>query len=456
VNPAGTARSASIDLVPNERMKLRVIEWKGRMPLPSAFRAAAERRAFNPAAERAAARILEDVRLRGDSAVAKWTAKLDGVKLTPSRFRVSRAEVARACRSVDRSFINAVERIMERVARFADAEKPRPLTIPSGHGGRLGEIFKPLDRVGIYVPGGSAPLASTVLMTAVFARAAGVPEIVACTPCSRNGTIAPELIYCLRRSGAEEIYRIGGPQAIGMMAYGTQTVKPVQKIVGPGGPFVTAAKRLVYGLVSLDLVAGPSEIAILADDSADPRLVAADLLSQCEHGSGEERALLVTDSRPLAEAVAIEIPRQTALLSRRDSVRRVTASGLLIVVVPDLASGMALCNAFAPEHFEIITRNPRRWLREVRCAGAVFLGPWSPESAGDYAAGPSHVLPTGGAAAMFSGLRTSDFMRRISFVEFTRRDLQSALPDIEAMGKAEGLDAHVRSARARFPEAGRP
>jgi len=279
---------------------------------------------------------------------------------------------------------------------------------------------------------------------------AGVPEIVACTPCGPDGVVNPFILHALDSAGATEIYRIGGIQAIGLMAYGTSTIDKVQKIVGPGGTYVTAAKRQVYGHVALDLVAGPSEIAVLADEHADPRHVAADLLSQAEHGTGWEKALLVTPSAQLAQGVRRELITQAGTVGRRAAVSEVLRKGTLLVIVPCLEAGIELCNRFAPEHLEIMVRNPRRWARRVRSAGAVFVGAWTPESVGDFVAGPSHVLPTGGAAAMFSGLTVDDFRRRSSVIEFTRGDLREALPVIEKFGAVEGLDAHARSARIRF------
>jgi histidinol dehydrogenase len=287
-------------------------------------------------------------------------------------------------------------------------------------------------------------------MTATLAQVAGVREIVACTPCGPDKQINPVLLYALRLAGATEVYRVGGIQAIGLMAFGASRVRPVSKIVGPGNAYVTAAKRQVYGFVAIDQVAGPSEIAVLADASAKPAWVAADLLSQLEHGSGLEKALLVTDSAELALAVADELAWQIPKLSRQKLINRaIEAGGLLLVVVPNLREGMALCNRFAPEHLELMVRQPDRFLPEVRAAGAVFVGPWTPESAGDFVAGPSHVLPTGGAARMFSGLTVEDFRRRTSVVQFTRRDLEQTLPVIEAFGAVEGLDAHARSASIR-------
>jgi histidinol dehydrogenase len=326
----------------------------------------------------------------------------------------------------------------------------RDWSIDSAHGGKLGEKFVPFDRVGVYVPGGAAPLVSTALMTAYIAKVAGVKEIVACTPMGKDGELNPIMLYGLKEAGVTEIYKVGGIQAIGLMAYGVEGVKKVQKIVGPGGTFVTAAKRQVYGQVSLDLVAGPSEIAILADGEANPAFVAADLLSQAEHGSGFEKSLLVTDSMDMAAAVNVELAKQVSLLKRQAALEKVMVSGILIIVVSDLDTGMDLCNRFAPEHFEIMVQDADKWLDKVTCAGAVFIGEWTPESVGDFAAGPSHVLPTGGAAAMFSGLTVDDFRRRTSFMHYTKEDLLEVLPAVEAFSEVEGLDGHGRSATRRL------
>jgi histidinol dehydrogenase len=394
--------------------------------------------------------VLCDIRNEGEAAVLRYVRRFEGADLAPGRLRVSDREIRAASGAVDRAFGRAVREAHRRITAFARAGLKKDWRMASPRGGWLGERFVPLDRVGAYIPGGQAPLASTALMTLTLAQAAGVPEIVACTPGDARGRIRPEMLVALQRAGATEIYRVGGIQAIGLMAYGTRSIPKVQKIVGPGGVYVTAAKRLVYGHVALDLVAGPSEIAVLADRSAVPRCVAADLLSQAEHGTGWEKALLVTDCAALAEAVRDECERQARTLSREQAVRRVMKAGMLLVVVGSLARGAELCNRFAPEHLELMVRRPESWLAKVRAAGAVFLGNWTPESAGDFVAGPSHVLPTGGAAAMFSGLTVDDFRRRSSVVAFTRADLRETLPVIEQFGAAEGLDGHARSARLRF------
>ena len=430
-------------------MSVKMVTW-ARGKRNATVAAFLRRPAFDAQAEDAARQVLADVQADGNKAVARYAKEFDGARLRPAGFRVSRKELAAARQRVRPEFRTAIREAHDRIVAFSRSGLRKDWSMSSPRGGSLGEQFVPLDRVGVYVPGGEAPLASTALMTVTLAKVAGVPEIVACSPCDEKKRVAPEILYALEIAGATEIYRVGGIQAIGMMAYGTRTVPRVQKIVGPGGTYVTAAKRQVYGHVALDLVAGPSEIAILADSTADPRYVAADLLSQAEHGTGHEKALLVTPSRPLANAVAAELDRQAATLSRAEAVQRVMRKGMLIVLAGTLDVGMDLCNEFAPEHFEIMVREPKRWLRKVRCAGAVFVGAWSPESAGDFVAGPSHVLPTGGAARMFSGLTVDDFRRRSSYIAFTRADLRDALPIIEAFGAMEGLDGHARSATIRF------
>ena len=407
--------------------------------------------AFDPNAEMVAAQALADIRMRGESAILAAIAKYEGVALKPSELRVSDAEFKDAETKVPAEIKKHLHEAHERVADFSRKSMKRDWSAPTPGGGKLGEYFSPFDRVGVYVPGGTAPLASTIIMTATLAQVAGVPEIVACTPGDKEKRVNPAMLYAMKISGVTEAYRIGGVQAIGLMAYGVKKCEPVRKIVGPGGTFVTAAKRQVYGTVALDLVAGPSEIAILADDSADPAFVAADLLSQAEHGTGHEKALLVTVSHELAKAVASEIENQYARLTRKALVKKVAdADGILLAIVPDLDEGVALINRFAPEHFELMVKNPAPIVPRVTHAGAVFVGQWTPESVGDFAAGPSHVLPTGGAAKMFSGLTVDDFRHRTSLIEYAERDLRDALPIIETFGGIEGLDGHHKSAAIRF------
>ena len=408
------------------------------------------RPAFPAEAEAAAASVLADIRKDGDAAVMRAVARFEGFRARrPADLRV--ADDPRLADGIDRRILAAVRDAHRRVLRFSKASLRAPWTMRTPRGGTAGEFFSPMERVGVYIPGGTAPLASTSVMTVTLAKAAGVKEIVACTPAGRDGAVNPVLLYALRLAGATEIYRVGGIQAIGMMAFGTRTCRKVQKIAGPGNAFVTAAKRQVYGYVAIDQVAGPSEIAVLTDGSVDVRWIAADLLSQAEHGSGYEKSLCVCTSRAFAERIRAEVLRQTETLSRKALVQRVIdRDGILIVVAKSVAEGLEIVNRFAPEHFEIMTRNARRVMRGVRSAGAVFVGAWTPESAGDFVAGPSHVLPTGGAANMFNGLTPDDFRRRHSFVAFTRDDLQETRATIEAFAAVEGLDGHGRAATIRF------
>ena len=430
---------------------LRIVDWSAKKKPSKVVTSFLARSAFPAEAETAASAVLAAIRARGDAAVAEYVAKFEGAQLVPAQFRVSAAELKKVDAAVPAALKRAVKDAHARVLRFSKASLRAPWTMKTPRGGRAGEFYSPMDRVGVYVPGGTAPLASTSIHTVTLAKAAGVKEIVACTPAGRTGEVNPVLLYALKLAGATEVYRVGGIQAIGMMAFGTKTCRKVQKIVGPGNAYVTAAKRQVYGYVGIDQVAGPSEIAVLADGTVPAKWVAADLLSQAEHGSGWEKSLLVTSSRSFAEEVKRELLAQTETLSRKALVQRVIdRDGILFAVTPTLAEGLELVNRFAPEHFEIMCRNELSLMKGVRSAGAVFAGAWTPESAGDFVAGPSHVLPTGGAANMFNGLTPDDFRRRHSFVAFTQDDLAETRRTIEAFAAVEGLDAHGRAASIRF------
>ncbi|MCK5851188.1 MAG: histidinol dehydrogenase, partial [Kiritimatiellae bacterium] len=337
------------------------------------------RPAFDPKSETVAREVLDAVKKDGNRAVVKYAKMFDKVSLRVGDFKVTRRELNDARVRVSDDIQLAIRESRKRVVEFSRNGMRKDWRMGSPKGGTLGEQFMPLDRVGIYVPGGEAPLVSTVLMTVTLAKVAGVQEIVVCTPCKKGRKLNDGLLYALDVAGATEIYKVGGIQAIGMMAYGTSTMRKVQKIAGPGGTYVTAAKRLVYGDVALDLVAGPSEIAILADHTADSRYVAADMLSQAEHGTGWERAVLVTSSEKLAMEVAVQLDEQSATLSRQKAIQKVMDKGMLIVVVGHLDEGMDFCNKLAPEHLELMMDGARNWLKKVRSAGAVFLGMWSPE-----------------------------------------------------------------------------
>ena len=386
--------------------------------------------------------VIRAVAERGDAAVLELTERFDKVKLTAGDLPVTPPRT-----TGNAALRKAIGLANRNIAAFARRGLPKAWTMRNAQGASVGEKFDPIRRVGIYIPGGTAPLASTALMTITLAKVAGCKEIVACTP----GT-NPDLLYAIGVAGATEVYRIGGAQAIAAMALGTATIRPVLKVFGPGNAYVTAAKKLLFGQVAVDLLAGPSEVLILADDSADPRFIAADLLAQAEHGSGEERVWVVTTSRRMLEALPAEIARQQVTLPRSELVERVLAKGAVCVLTKNLAQAIEIANRFAPEHLEIMAKNPSSIAKKLTTAGAIFLGPWSPTVVGDYVAGPSHTLPTGGAGKAFAGLTVEQFMRRTSLIEYTPAALRKSLPALEAFADVEGLAAHGASARIRLTD----
>jgi len=404
---------------------------------------------FDPVIEQRTRAILDAVQARGDEALLAFTEKFDGARLTASQLAVTQAELMAASLKADESLRAAVAEAEKNIGAFARKSLLRRWQMKNSHGAVVGEKFDPLQRVGVYIPGGQAPLVSTALMTAALAKAAGCPEIVACTPCGKDGSLNPALLFATRAAGATEIYRVGGAQAIAAMAYGTNTIHRVQKIFGPGNAYVSTAKRLLFGRVTIDLLAGPSELLVIADDTANPKFAAADLLAQAEHGSGHERVWLVTTSAKVLKAVKGEIEKQLPKLARREFIKRVLDANTWLIQVATLADAVALANRLAPEHCEVMTRNPRQVSEGILTAGAIFLGPWSPTVLGDYVAGPSHTLPTGGAGASFAGLTVDQFQRRTSLVEYDRAALKKALPAVEKFAALEGLDAHGKSAEIR-------
>lgn len=404
---------------------------------------------FDPAIEERTRALLQDVQTRGDAALLELTERFDHARLTAEQLPVSRAELLTASLKAEPELRAAVAEADRNVAAFAKKSLRRAWQARNSHGAVVGEKFDPFQRVGVYIPGGTAPLVSTVLMTVTLARVAGCPEIVVCTPCGADGTVNPALLFAARTAGATEIYRVGGAQAIAAMAYGTATIRKVQKIFGPGNAYVVTAKRLVVGHVAIDLLPGPSELLVLADDSAKPEFIAADLLAQAEHGSGHERVWLVTPSAALLAAVEKQLARQLAGLARREFVQRALDNAWLIQV-KSIDEAVGLANRLAPEHCEVMTRNPRKLAQRIHTAGALFLGPWSPTVLGDYVAGPSHTLPTGGAGLSFAGLTVDQFQRRTSVVEYSRAALKKALRAVEKFAAIEGLTAHGASAAVRL------
>ena len=399
-------------------------------------------------AEAAVRRILQDVRARGNAAVCEWTAKFDRAEVRPQTLRVPPKTIEAAYRSMPRDLLAAITRIRDAVRKFQ-----RHILLGDGKALKRGRrrmrlLRRPMDRVGVYVPGGKAFYPSTVLMTAVPALVAGVPEVAVACPPTAGGDVHPGVLAVCRAIGVKEVYRMGGVQAIAAFAYGTQSVRPVEKIVGPGNLYVQLAKKMVFGTVGIDSFAGPSEVVVLADDTADARLIAADLLSQAEHDPGS--AILLTPSAKLADAVVAETEKQVAGLSRAAATRAALEKYSAVVVVADMDAAVEQVNLFAPEHLEIQTKSPEAVLRKIRNAGAVFLGRWTPVAVGDYVAGPSHTLPTGGTARWASGLTANDFLRSMSVTEYDRKSLAADAPDIFRMADTEGLTAHAESVRRRL------
>src|ERR1039458_6064482 len=411
---------------------------------------------FDPVIEQRTRAILDAVQVRGDDALLEFTEKFDGARLAASQLAVTQAELMVASLKADESLRAAVAEAEKNISSFAKKSLRRNWQTKNSHGATVGEKFDPFQRVGVYVPGGTAPLVSTALMTITLAKVAGCPEIVACTPCGRDGSINPALLFAARAAGATEIYRVGGAQAIAAMAYSTKTIRRVQKIFGPGNEYVVMAKRLVFGWVAVDLLPGPSELLVLADETAEAKYVTADMMAQAEHGSGHERVWLVTTSAKILKAVQGEIAKQLRSaraglpeLARREFIQRVLADNTWLIQVKSLDDAVALANRLAPEHCEVMTRNPRQVSAGILTAGAIFLGPWTPTVLGDYVAGPSHTLPTGGAGASFPGLTVDQFQRRTSVVEYNRAALKKALPAVKKFAELEGLGAHEKSAAIR-------
>jgi histidinol dehydrogenase len=394
--------------------------------------------------------IVEAVSARGDDALLEFTERFDGPRLTADQLRVTKAELVNAALQVHAGLRAAIRLAGRNIERFSRQSLRKNWSMRNSQGATVGEKFDPFQRVGIYVPGGTAPLASTALMTVTLARVAGCRDIVVCSPCGALGEITPALLYAVRQAGATEIYRVGGAQAIAAMSFGTATIPPVQKIFGPGNAYVVAAKRQLFGHVAVDLLPGPSELLVLADDTANARFAAGDLLAQAEHGSGHERVWLVTPSAKLLTRVRSEIELQLPFLSRRDFISRALKNNGWLIQVKTLADGIDLVNRLAPEHCEVMTRHPAKVALQLRTTGAIFLGPFSPTVLGDYVAGPSHTLPTGGAGASFAGLTVDQFQRRTSVVEYNRVALQKSLPALQQFAAVEGLDAHGRSAALRL------
>ena len=391
--------------------------------------------------------IVNDVRKDGDNAVIKYTKLIDRTEFTPDEILVTEAEYEAAYKEADMAVVESLKKAAANVRQYHQEQKPNSWMTYRDHGSILGQSVIPLDRVGIYVPGGTAAYPSSVIMNAMPAVVAGVREIIMMVP-PKNGKINPYVLVAAKEAGVSKIFKIGGAQAIAAMAFGTETIPRVDKITGPGNIFVTLAKKAVYGHCDIDMLAGPSEILIVADKTADPAYTAADMLSQAEHDMLAS-SIVITDSAELAGKVAEEAEKQLKKLPREEITRASLDRNGLIIVTEDIMQAVELANVSAPEHMEILTEQPFQLLPYVRHAGAVFLGAYSPEPLGDYFAGPNHVLPTGGTARYYSVLNVETFMKRTSIISYTQAQLDAVSDDVIRLAEAEGLQAHANAVRLR-------
>ncbi|HHW23195.1 MAG TPA: histidinol dehydrogenase [Clostridiaceae bacterium] len=389
--------------------------------------------------ENVVSRILQDVLKRGDEALFEYTEKFDGVKLDP--IEVTEKEMDEAFKAIDKNLLDVIKRAAENIRAYHEKQRENSWFMTKESGIILGQKIVPLKRVGVYAPAGSAPLPSTVLMDVIPAKVAGVEEIILCSPPGKDGRMNPLVLACARLAGVDRAFRIGGAQAVGAMAYGTKSVPKVDKIVGPGNIYVATAKKQVFGVCGIDMVAGPSEILVIADETANPAYVAADLLSQAEHDRLAS-AILVTTSKEMAYKVAEEVKIQLSKLERAEIASKSIEEYGSIIVASDIEEAVDIANTIAPEHLEVCTEDPFALLDDIKNAGAIFLGNYSPEPLGDYYAGPNHTLPTSGTARFFSPLGVYDFVKRQSVISYSKKAFDMAAADVAAFADAEGLTAH--------------
>lgn len=375
--------------------------------------------------------IIKNVALFGDEAVLKYTKKFDGIKLTLRQIKVSQIEISGAYQNINPNFVSDLKVIIENVSQFYRRALKKSWKMKLGDGAILGENYTPLEKVGIYIPAGQAPLVSTVYMTVLPAKIAGVKKVVLVSPPDKFGNINPHILVVADLLKVDEIYKVGGAQAIAALAFGTKTIPQVDKIVGPGNVYVSEAKRQVFGYVDIDMIAGPTELVIIANRFSDPKFVIADLLAQAEHVGGI--SILITNSRSLAQEVRAKVPDNG-----------------FVVLTKNLEQAVDIANRIAPEHLQILVKNPKRLLKKIRNAGAIFLGPYSPAAIGDYIAGPSHVLPTNGTARFFSGLSLCDFIKSNHIISYSRKALEKIKEPLEKVVGIEGLKKHLESVRVRF------
>ncbi|MFF2889534.1 histidinol dehydrogenase [Paenibacillus sp. NPDC057967] len=404
-----------------------------------------------PEQNESALRIVADVKAEGDAALLRYTEQHDKVKLDAASLRVTQEEIDAAYDRVDAAFLTALREAAANIRKFHEKQLRNSWMDLQPDGTMLGQIMRPLKRVGVYVPGGKAAYPSSVLMNVIPAQVAGVPEIVMVTPPATGGKegIDPYILVAAAESGVKELYRVGGAQGIAALAYGTDTIAPVDKICGPGNIYVALAKRAVFGAVDIDSIAGPSEIVVLADESADPVYIAADLLSQAEHDEMAS-SILVTPSEGLAQAVSDEVERQLSTLPRQDIARSSIDQYGAVLLVDSLEAGINVVNQLAPEHLEVLTEEPMRLLGLIENAGAIFLGPYSSEPVGDYFAGPNHIIPTNGTARFSSPVNVDDFMKKSSLIYYSREALMKNGENIMTLARHEGLEGHARAIQVRL------
>ena len=401
--------------------------------------------------EAAVADILANVKEKGDEALFSYTKEFDKVEVTPETIRVTEAEIEEAYKAVDASLLEVIRKALVNIRSYHEKQRQNSWFTSTENGTMLGQKVTPLNRVGVYVPGGKAVYPSSVLMNIVPAKVAGVPHIVMTTPPGKDGKVNPSTLVAAKEAGADEIYKVGGAQAIGALACGTASIPKVDKIVGPGNIFVALAKKAVYGHVSIDSIAGPSEILVLADETANAHYVAADLLSQAEHDEMAS-AILITTSTELAQNVEKEIEGYLKVLSRKEIIEKSLENFGYILIAEDMDEAIEAANEIASEHMEIVTKNAFEVMMKVRNAGAIFIGEYSSEPLGDYFAGPNHVLPTNGTAKFFSALSVDDFIKKSSIVYYSRSALQKIHKDIIRFASSEQLTAHANSIAVRFEE----
>jgi len=430
-------------------VKIRLLKTSER-GFDAALKKIVERNKSNGAGvDETVAAIVRAVREKGDRALFDFTRRFDGVKIDRRSVEVAKREVAAAWKEVPSRNLRTLRLAARRIAAFHRRQVEKSWGYRDPLGIYLGQRIAPLARVGVYVPGGKAAYPSTVLMNTIPAKVAGVTEVVMTTPAGRDGKVNPLILAAAKIAGVDRIFRVGGAQAIAALAYGTESIPKVDKIVGPGNIYVATAKRLVFGEVAIDSIAGPSEILLLADNSADPEHIAADMLSQAEHDE-LAAALCVTPSAALAERIRAALERQMRDGKRQAITLKALENYGAIIVCRGLAEAVEIANAIAPEHIELILREPERWARQIKNAGALFVGPYSPPPLGDYMAGPNHVLPTGGTARFFSPLGAYDFVKRMSVIRAEKRGLRALAPEITRLARLEGLDDHARAVEARF------